>query len=106
MKREVVVSRPAKEDLRRIHRWIRQSAPLAADRWLEEIKASIKSLSRNPERCAVAPESDTFEMPIRQLFYGSGNRGTYRILFTVTKEFVSIIHVRHGSRDTAWPQDD
>lgn len=103
--RRVVVARPAKQDIRQIYLWIQQSAPLAAERWLKEIRAAIKTLSRNPERCVVAPESDTFEFPIRQLLYGSGNRGTYRVLFTAQRGFVCVLHVRHGSMDVLRSED-
>jgi phage-related protein len=34
---------------------------------------------------------------IRELFFGSGNRGTYRFLFAVIDESVYVLHVRHGS---------
>lgn len=45
----------------------------------------------------MAPESASFEEPIRELLYGSGNRGTYRILFVVLDGTVFVLHVRHGS---------
>ncbi len=47
----------------------------------------------------MAPESASFDLPIRELFFGSGNRGTYRFLFVVFDEekSVYILHVRHGS---------
>jgi hypothetical protein len=31
------------------------------------------------------------------MFIGSGNRGTYRVLFVVIDRSVRVIHVRHGS---------
>jgi phage-related protein len=48
----------------------------------------------------MAPESDSFDQPIRELFFGAGNRGTYRFLFVVFVEekSVYILHVRHGSK--------
>jgi hypothetical protein len=48
-------------------------------------------------------ESASFDQPIRELFFGSGNRGIYRFLFVVFAEeksvekSVYILHVRHGS---------
>lgn len=54
---------------------------------------------QHPERCPMAPESASFDQPIRELLFGSGNRGTYRFLFVVFAEekSVYILHVRHGS---------
>ena len=47
----------------------------------------------------MAPESTSFDQPIRELLFGSGNRGTNRFLFVVFEEerSVNILHVRHGS---------
>jgi len=52
---------------------------------------------RNPERASVAPENSAFDETILQLLYGKGNRGTYRILFTILDQKVFVLHVRHGS---------
>src|SRR5208282_3636252 len=62
-------------------------------------RQSAKSLARHPEGCPRAPESASFDEAIRELFFGSGNRGTYRFLFVVFDEekSVYILHVRHGS---------
>ena len=46
---------------------------------------------------ARAPENDFFEIEIRQLFYGK-RIGRYRILFTIERDNVHILHVRHGAR--------
>jgi phage-related protein len=47
----------------------------------------------------MAPENASFNQPIRELFFGSGTRGTYRFLFVVFEEekSVYVLHVRHGS---------
>jgi len=31
------------------------------------------------------------------MFFGSGNRGIYRVLFVIIDASVRVIHVRHGS---------
>jgi plasmid stabilization system protein ParE len=61
------------------------------------MRASIKTLSRFPERCPLAPESNHFGEAIRQLLIGSGYGGTYRVLFAIMDKSVRVIHVRHGS---------
>jgi plasmid stabilization system protein ParE len=93
----VVVTPNAEDELRATYRYIRDRAPDAAREWVKGARRKIKSLARNPERAPLAPESVSFENPIRELFYGSGNRGTYRILFTVLGQQVYVLHVRHGS---------
>jgi plasmid stabilization system protein ParE len=51
------------------------------------------------------PESREFDRPIRELFYGFGNRGTYRILFTIIDRTVFVLHVRHGSMQPLLTED-
>jgi plasmid stabilization system protein ParE len=91
------VTPEAKADLRAIYLSLRESAPGAAIDWRKQARSEIKSLSRFQERCPVAPESEHFPDKIRQIFLGSGNRGTYRVLFIIVDKSVRVIHVRHGS---------
>jgi plasmid stabilization system protein ParE len=93
----VMTAPDAEADLKAYYHYIRNRAPQAAKKWLREVRSSIKTLSRFPERCPMAPESSLLQKPIRQLFFGAGNRGTYRILFIVSDKSVNVLHVRHGS---------
>ncbi|MBZ5706255.1 MAG: type II toxin-antitoxin system RelE/ParE family toxin [Acidobacteriia bacterium] len=92
----VIITPEAENDLRTTYRYIRSQAPVAARDWIRRARQSAKSLARRPERCSLAPESASFDEPIRELFFGSGNRGTYRFLFVVLDKSVYILHVRHG----------
>ena len=94
----VIITPNAEHDLRDAYNYIRERAPDAATRRVRGIRKQIKTLSRFPERCPLSPESDYFQVPVRESFCGSGPRGTYRILFVLGRE-VSVVHVRHGSRD-------
>lgn len=102
----VIVTPNAEEDLRQAYLYIRRDAPLAASRWMKGARKTIKTLKRNPERCPLAPESTSFEAPIRELFYGGTDRGTYRILFVILPPAVYVLHVRHGSMDQWRPEGD
>ena len=93
----VIVTPAAEGDLRTAYHYIRGQAPHAARGWIRRARQSAKSLAQRPERCPLAPESASFDQPIRELFFGSGNRGTYRFLFVVLDQSVYILHVRHGS---------
>jgi plasmid stabilization system protein ParE len=98
VKYRVIITSEAENDLRKVYRYIRQQgAPQAARAWLTGARRKIKTLAENPERAHLASESTSFEEPIRELFYGSGNRGTYRILFVIIDISVFVLHVRHGS---------
>jgi plasmid stabilization system protein ParE len=93
----VIMTPAAETDLRTAYRYIRNRAPLAARDWIRRARRSAKTLVQRPERCPLSPESVSFDQPIRELFFGSGNRGTYRLLFVVLDQSVYILHVRHGS---------
>ena len=94
---QVVIMPRAEHDLRTIYQYIRRNAPRAAHDWLRRARRAASSLARYPERCPRAPESAASDEPIHQLLFGSGNRGTYRFLFTVVERTVYVLHVRHGS---------
>lgn len=94
----MIVTPQGEQDLRVAYSYIRKRGSLAVARtWLAAIRKRIKALSQNPERAALAPESSSFTEPVRELLYGSGNRGIYRILFVVLDGSVFVLHVRHGS---------
>jgi len=93
----IIVTPEAEADLRKASSYIRRDNPRAARTWLKGLRQRIKTLAHHPERCNLAPESVSFHGPIRELFYGSGNRGTYRILFAVFGETVFVLHIRHGA---------
>ena len=91
--------------------WLLGRSPEHADRWQAGLEEAIHSLAQFPTRCPLAPESDAFDVPVRQLLYGS-----YRILFTVvdadddgTPDTARILHIRHGARrwlnETREPDD-
>ncbi|HEY3740708.1 MAG TPA: type II toxin-antitoxin system RelE/ParE family toxin [Bryobacteraceae bacterium] len=101
----VVSTIEAENDLKRAAAYIRRDSPSAARRWLKQMRLHIQSLARHPERCPFAPEAESFGKPIRHLLCGSGNRGTYRVLFTIKDEFVAVFHVRHGSMLPLAPPD-
>ena len=98
MSYRVVLTPTAKRNLRTIHAYIFQQAPRAAEDWLGRAERAVDSLDHYPERCPLAPESLSFGKSIRQLLFGAGNRGTYRLLFVVADQSVYVLHVRHGSR--------
>lgn len=93
----LIITPGAESDLRTIHEFIHSQAPRAAREWIRKARRGAKSLAHRPERCSLAPESVSFGHPVRQLFFGKGNRGTYRLLFVVFEKTVYVIHIRHGS---------
>jgi plasmid stabilization system protein ParE len=98
MKRwNVIVELPAQQDIAEAHLWLAERSPAAADHWFDTIYETIGSLEIFPERCPLAPESDFFNVEIREIFHGR-RRHKYRILFTVSENEVHVLHIRHGAR--------
>src|SRR5579863_5160231 len=94
---QVIITPEAETDLRTAYRYIRRHAPHAARDWIRRARQATKTLARHPGRCPLAPESTSFDEPIRELFFGSGNRGTYRFLFVVLGDSVYVLRMRHAS---------
>lgn len=96
----VRMSRRAERDRDAIYDWIQdnEGQPSVTLRWLDELQDSIASLSENPARCPLAPESVSGARAIRQLLFQS-----HRVLFVTEGEDVVILHIRHGSRREATP---
>jgi plasmid stabilization system protein ParE len=105
MRYRVIITPEAESDLRKASGYIRRDNPTAARAWLKAARQRIKTLAQYPERCPLAPESISFGEPIRELFYGHGNRGTYRILFVVLDLVVFVLHIRHGAMLPLEPED-
>jgi plasmid stabilization system protein ParE len=93
----VIIAPDAEADLRSASSYIRRDSLRASRAWLKGLRQRIRTLTQYPERCNLAPESASFDEPIRELFYGSRNRGTYRILFVVLDRTVFVLHIRHGA---------
>ncbi len=94
----IIVTPNAEAEIRAAYRFIGKESRDAASRWAKGVRARIASLRQYPERSPMAPESAILGEPVREIFYGSGNRGTYRVLFMIVGENIFVLSVRHGSR--------
>lgn len=88
----VEITALADTNLEEIYLRIRKDSPSRAAEWRKGLLEAAQTLERFPERCPLAPESGP-ELAIRQLIYGA-----YRVLFTVAKDTVYVLHIRHGAR--------
>ncbi len=88
----------AKRDLDEIlERLLTQEAGEPGLRWFRGLRDAVASLSRSPQRCALAPENSAFPFEVRHLLYGR-RANMYPVLFSIEAETVSVLHVRHGRR--------
>ena len=94
----VDISAQAESDAEFIFEWlISQHAAETGARWFSALDDAIAYLATFPDRCSLAPESVRFPYEVRQLLYGRKPH-LYRILFTIDRETVKILHIRHGRR--------
>jgi len=94
---EVIILPSAERDIGEAYEWIAESDAGAAIRWYNRLMELIFSLDTFPERCPLAPESEFLNREIREIFHGR-RQFKYRILFTVGKDTVHVLHIRHGAR--------
>ncbi|HXR04149.1 MAG TPA: type II toxin-antitoxin system RelE/ParE family toxin [Verrucomicrobiae bacterium] len=98
MKRyQVIILPSAERDIGEAYEWLAEQDTESANRWYNRLLEVILLLDTFPERCALAPESEFFNVDIREIFHGR-RRHKYRILFTVSGNEVHVLHVRHGAR--------
>ena len=93
MQYQVIITPSAKADIFETNTWFLENYPNVAEKWLWGISQAVTSLSKFPERCATSPESEAFDVIVRQLIYCKKPH-TYRILFSVQGEKVYILRVR------------
>jgi plasmid stabilization system protein ParE len=93
MKYEILIMPSAKADIFEIRTWLMEQDHDLADRWLWDCSQAITSLQNFPERCKVSEESVVFDVEVRERLFGN-KRNTYRILFSIAKSEIAILHVR------------
>ena len=94
---QVIILPSAERDIGEAYEWLAEQDAEAAIRWYNRLLEVFFSLDTFPERCPLAPESDFFNVEIREIFHGRGQY-KYRILVTVSEKEVHVLHVRHGAR--------
>lgn len=94
---QVIILPSAERDISEAYEWLSERDQEAATRWYNRLIELILALDTFPERAPLAPESKTLRREIREIFHGR-RQYKYRILFTVTKDKVYVLHVRHGAR--------
>ena len=100
MSHKVRLSQEARHDIKQAYLYIRQDSPDRARRWRQRLLASIRTLRRFPERHAVFYQAGPTNREIRQMLFG-----VYRILYTIDRDLIHVVTVRHGARRPIDPAD-
>ena len=85
--------------------WSHHRSREQAERWYAGIRQIIAGLSNHPERYPRAAESGTFRHELREAYYGLGARPTHRIVFSILKQTVVVLTIRHVAQDRLQPED-
>ncbi len=93
----VVISPKAAADIIAAYDWLYSENPVYATKWRDCMQDAVMGLQTLPFAHAIAPESATFDIEIRQLLYGPGT--PWRVFYCIKGDQVSILHVRHGRQD-------
>ena len=101
----VATERAAREIEEAAAWWARERSVEQAERWYQGIRAAISGLAASPEARPVAAEQQRFPYDIRELHFGLGSRATHRVLFTILRETVLVLTVRHAAQRPLTPED-
>jgi plasmid stabilization system protein ParE len=93
----VVIQPDAEAEVEEAFNYIAARSRDYAVPWLRGLYKAVATLEKFPPRCGVAPEGKYFKEEIRQYLYGR-SRHRYRILFTIHRDEVQVLHVRHAAR--------
>ena len=97
MQFQVVITPSAKADIFEINTWFLENYPDLAEKWLWGISEAVTSLSKFPERCPISPESEAFDVVVRQLIHGKKPH-TYRISQSRKKKFIFYVFAQPDNK--------
>jgi plasmid stabilization system protein ParE len=103
MKHRVAVLSRAQLDVASCHDFIAKRSTRGAASWFNRFAEIRDRLADDPERCAIAPESEFVDYEIRQVTFKTPFGLLYRILFTIVNDEVRILRVRGPGQDLVPP---
>jgi plasmid stabilization system protein ParE len=90
----VNLSHAATADVRAILRWIAERSPQGSEAWYRRWLEVLDSLKQRADEFALAPESQQYPEPIRQVIFKTKHGRPYRAVFTIRDADVFVLHVR------------
>lgn len=96
---KVELSDRARRDIEDQYEWIAGRSLQGANRWYKELMSALNRLrTESSTPGSVAPESDDFVDELRETFFRTPHGRTFRLLFTVSGEVVSLLAVRSAGQ--------
>jgi len=94
---EVVLHSQARADLDDAFQNAARHAPDTACRWVDRFQQALNTLSRNPQRCPLAPESRFVDEDSHEFHFGR-RPNVFRVFFWIDEPYVRILRIRRASR--------
>ncbi len=86
---KIIISTDAQNEIQEIYNHLFEESPSYAEYWLEELFRKSELLENFPKMGRIVPELNIDD--IREYFVGR-----HRIIYSVTKQEVRILAIRHG----------
>jgi toxin ParE1/3/4 len=101
---KIIIQKPARQDALEYAAFILRESKSreAANRWLDQLENTIRSLTEMPMRYKAIEEQSAFNLPLRQVLHHS-----HRVIYHVNEvtETVHILRVYHSARRSPSPKD-
>lgn len=85
--------------------WLFQHSPDGARRWHERLDQLILAIWQDPNRYAIADESQQFDVELRQAFFRTRRGHRYRILFWIEGSVIHLVAMRGPGQRPVSPAD-
>jgi plasmid stabilization system protein ParE len=102
---QVQITDQAEATVDEVFRWIAERSPDGALRWRAEFDRAGERLEESADTFPLAPESDMFPEPVREVYFKTRRGRKYRVLFVVRDEIVTIFAIRGPGQDLISPND-
>jgi plasmid stabilization system protein ParE len=90
----------AEEDVAVIYSWLHDRSPSGAARWLQAFEVATSRITQAPLEFALAPEATILGQPVRQVLFKTPKGRTYRAVFLISNDVISVLRVRGPGQPT------
>lgn len=105
MRFRVNVLRRAKQDQRRIVRWIAERSSSGAEAWVNAYERMLRRLAEHADTLALASENDDFDYALREVLFKTRRGLVYRAVFTIVGDEVRVLRIRGPGQDDLTRED-
>ena len=102
---QVEITETAYRDLDQILSWLSERSPVAAARLSTQFDKALSRLESFPLSCGLAHENPLVGEELRHLLFGIRKGRSYRALFVVSGEVVTILRIRGPGQPTVTLED-